>query len=117
MSEVEVRLGNVEAQVASVKKDVGDLRDEVQKLRVLGERTASDVKLVAEVQTRHGERLDAHGQMLEQITRALEPMKVVPGAVQQIADDMRVLKDFVQRVSPEHEARIADLENKVRVTE
>ena len=115
--EVKGRLGNVEARLESVETGVTELRGEVQKLRVLGEHTAGRVTLVAEVQTRHGERLETHGQMLEQIARALEPMKVVPGAVQQIARDMGFLKDFIQRVAPEHEARITELEKGAGVPE
>ena len=95
-----------------VEKRLSSIEQEVRKLRVLGEHTADDVKLVAEVQTRHAERLDEHGQMLRQISAALEPMKVVPAAVQQIARDVGFLKDFIQRVVPEHEARLGDLEKR-----
>jgi uncharacterized coiled-coil protein SlyX len=89
MSGVEERLDKVEERLGSVEKGVNELRGEVQKLRVLGEQNTSDIKLVAEVQARHGEKL-------EEITKALEPLARID--------------NFVRLVAHDHEVRIKRLE-------
>jgi hypothetical protein len=61
----------------------------VNGLRVLGEKNAEDIKKIAEVQSHHGDKLDA-------IVKALEPL----------GD----LYDFIRRVAPNHELRIQALE-------
>ena len=65
------------------------LASDVQKLRILGEKNADAIKLIAEVQARHGEKLD-------EIATAIEPLKG--------------LRDVVQQVAGNHERRITALE-------
>lgn len=138
MPEIEQRLDKVEERLGSVEKkvDVLDgkvaaldgkvtaldgkvavLATDVQKLRVLGEENERQLKVVAEVQARHGERLDEHSRMLEKITRDIEPLKVLPAAVQQIAKDMAPLRDVMERITHDHEARITELEKRAGVRE
>ena len=74
----------------------GDLRDELQKLRVLWEQNATDLKRIAEVQVQHGNKLD-------EIAKALEPLAR--------------LDAFVQLVAREHETRITDLERHTGIRE
>ena len=97
----------VEKRLSSIEREVGNLR-------VLAEANEHTIKLIAEG---HGAKLDSHSKKLDDIVKALEPMKVVPAAVQQIAHDMGLLKDFIQRVIPEHEARLTDLERRSGVRE
>jgi DNA repair exonuclease SbcCD ATPase subunit len=65
------------------------LEKEVQKLKVLGEQNATDIKRIAEVQGHHGKKL-------EQLVEAVAPLKD--------------LMDFVKRVADNHESRIQALE-------
>lgn len=109
LDKVEERLGSVEKGVNQLRGEVGELRgevgglrgevdglrgkvdglgNEVQKLRVLGVQTASELKLVAEVQ-------DAR---LDEITKALEPLARIDHFVKSVADD--------------HEYRIRELEKR-----
>ena len=98
---IEKRLGSVEKQVTELRGDfgglrgeVGELRGEVHKLRVLGEETDRRLTLVAEVQGRHGAKLDG-------ISKALEPLAEI--------------HDFVRLVAHDHEHRIAELEKRTGV--
>ena len=82
--------------VTDLRGEVGGLRSEVQKLRVLAEQTASDVKLVAEVQGHHSKQL-------REITIALEPLAEMHA--------------FFKLVAGDHEHRIKALEGRVGVPE
>jgi hypothetical protein len=86
---VETGLNEVRAEVGGLRGEVGGLRRKVNGLRVLGEKNAEDIKKIAEVQSHHGDKLDA-------IVKALEPL----------GD----LYDFIRRVAPNHELRIQALE-------
>ena len=94
LGSVEDRLGSVEERLGSVESGVNELRGDVQTLRVLGEQTASELKLVAEVQGHHSARLD-------EITKALEPLAR--------------LDNFVRSVAHDHESRIQALEKRTGV--
>ncbi|HET9362062.1 MAG TPA: hypothetical protein VFO58_20060 [Vicinamibacterales bacterium] len=94
MSGVEERLAKVEERLGSVENGVNELRGEVQKLRILGEQTASELKLVAEVQGRHSTRLD-------EMTKALEPLARIDNFISSVADD--------------HEVRIKRLEKRAGI--
>jgi archaellum component FlaC len=119
IDKVEERLGSVEKGVNELRGEVGELRgevgelrgevgglrgevdglhgkvdglgNEVQKLRVLGEQTASELKLVAEVQ----------GARLDEIAKALEPLARIDSFVKLVADN--------------HESRIQALEKRTGV--
>lgn len=107
---IEKRLGSVEKQVTELRGDFGGLRGEVgelrgevggwrgevQKLRVLAEHTASEVKLVAEVQGHHSKQL-------AKIVIALEPLAEMHA--------------FFKLVAGDHEHRIKALEGRVGVPE
>ncbi len=107
---VERQLGNVEGQlveltgrvdhlrgeVGDLRGEVGSLRSEVQKGRVLEEANAAQIKLIAEVQTQHGELLTRRGDTLQRLEAAVEPLKVLPDLIKQVVQD--------------HETRIAALE-------
>ena len=71
---------------------MGTVRGEVQKLRVLAEANESQIKLVAEVQARHGEKLD-------ELTKAVEPIARI--------------EYFIETVATEHELRLRELEKRV----
>jgi hypothetical protein len=101
MAEVVERLDSVERRPTSVGKgltelreEVGGLRGEVQKLRILGEKNEADIKQIAEVQVHHGRKLDL-------ITKALEPLARIDA--------------FVQLVAGNHEKRISDLERNTNI--
>jgi hypothetical protein len=101
LDNVEQRLGTVETglkevreEVRDLRMEVGGLREEVGGLRVLGEKNAEDIKKVAEVQTHHGEKLD-------DIVRALEPLGEI--------------HDFIRRAAPNHELRIEELEKRTGI--
>jgi len=79
----------------------------VQKLRVLEEANAHTIRLIAEGHgttldshsaklDSHSAKLDSHSQKLDQIIAALAPLGQI--------------RDFVERVSDEHERRITALE-------
>jgi hypothetical protein len=89
MAGVVERLEAVEGRLTSVETGLRDLKGEVNGLRILGEQNTTDIKRIAEVQVQHGEKLEI-------ITRALEPLARIDA--------------FVQLVAREHEKRITDLE-------
>jgi archaellum component FlaC len=89
-------VGGLRGEVDGLRGDVGGLRGEVQKLRVLFEHTASDVKLLAEVQGHHSNQL-------AEIAIALEPL--------------REMHAFFKLVAGDHEHRIKALEGQVAVPE
>src|SRR5262245_25263902 len=96
MPELGERLDGAERRLERVETGVNDLRKEVNGLRILGEKNLSDIKKMAEVQSHLGERLDDHGQKLDAILKALEPLS-----------DMQ---DFIRRIAPDHEHRLRALE-------
>ena len=72
------------------KSEFGELRLELNQLRLLWVEQAEDIKKIAEVQSHHGEKLD-------EITKALEPLARIDA--------------FVTVVAHEHERRITALED------
>src|SRR5687767_9008331 len=72
---VERRLTSVETGLSNLRGEVGELRGEVQKLRILGEKNTTDIQQIAEVQVQHGNRLD-------EIAKALEPLARLDAFVQ-----------------------------------
>ena len=103
MAKVVERLDGVERRLTSVETGLSKLSGEVQKLRILGEENATDIKRIAEVQVQHGNRLEDHGRKLDEITKALEPLAR--------------LDAFVRLVADEHEKRITDLERHTGIRE
>jgi chromosome segregation ATPase len=89
-------VGDLRGEVGDLSGEVGSLRSEVQKGRVLEEANAAQIKLIAEVQTHHGELLTRGGDTLQRLDAAVEPLKVLPDLIKQVAQD--------------HETRIAALE-------
>ncbi len=83
-------VGGLRGEVGGLRGEVGELRHEVNGFRILGEKNAEDIKKVAEVQLHHGEKLD-------EITKALEPLARIDA--------------FVTAVAHEHERRITALED------
>jgi predicted RNase H-like nuclease (RuvC/YqgF family) len=99
VGELRGEVGELRGEVGELRSEVGGLRglkDEVQKLRVLGEENERRINLVIEVQA-------AHGAALERITRALEPLD-------EMQKTMQSMKAFMQAVAENHERRIFDLE-------
>jgi archaellum component FlaC len=96
LTSVESGLEGVHGEVRGLRGDVGGLTSEVHALRVLGEQNTTDIKRVAEVQTRHGKKLD-------EITKALEPLNEI--------------RDFVRLVASDHEHRIQELEKRTGIPE
>jgi archaellum component FlaC len=82
-------VGTLKADVGTLKTDTGTLTGEVHKLRLLYEHHDTQIQRMAEVQVEHG-------RLLVEIKDGLKPIKD--------------LHDFVQRISDNHEARIAALE-------
>lgn len=83
--------------VKDLKEGVDGLKEEVKNLRVLVERHDTEIRLIAEVQVAHGEKLDEHGKLLREVK-------------EQLNKDLAPLSDFVRRVASEHGARLAALE-------
>jgi archaellum component FlaC len=88
---VETRPGAVETRLGAVDERLGTLDKDVQKLRVLGEENARQIRLVAEVQVQHGD-------LLQQIVKDIEPLKAIPDLLKHVVDD--------------HERRITALERR-----
>jgi len=103
LTSVEKGLSDLGAEVGGLREEVGGLRGEVQKLRMLGEQNASNIKQIAEVQVHHGNALESHGRKFDEITKALEPLARIDA--------------FVQLVAGEHEKRITDLERHTGIRE
>jgi hypothetical protein len=59
---------------------VDTLDEDVQRLRVLGEENTRQIKLIAEVQVHHGN-------MLQEIVKIVEPLKVLPDLFRDVAQD------------------------------
>ena len=91
LEKVRTEVGDLRTEVDGLRTDVGGLRTEVRALRVLGEANADAIKKVADVQLHHGEKL-------EEIVKALEPLAE--------------LHAFIRVVVPDHERRIKALENR-----
>lgn len=85
-------------EVGELRGEVGELRGEVHSLRVVVENHDSQIRLIAEVQAHHGNRLEEHGRLLREIKQDLGPL--------------RDLRDFVARIADDHEQRIKALEGR-----
>jgi chromosome segregation ATPase len=88
VGELRGEVGELRGEVGELRGKVGGLSGDVQKLRVLEEENAREIKLLKET---HGARFDA-------IDKALEPLAR--------------LDDFVRRVASDREARIQELEKR-----
>lgn len=103
-------MSDVAERLDKVEKGLGAVDAKVDKLRILGEQTAADVKIVAEVLGQHGEQLERHGEQLkrhgEQLERHGEQLEKIVSALQPLAD----LHTFVRAVADVHERRITALE-------
>jgi len=88
-NQVDERFNQVDKRFDAVGKRIDSLAVDVHQLRVLGESNSEQIKIIAEVQSRHGEKLD-------ELAKGIEPLKD--------------LRDFVQRIAHEHERRITELE-------
>ena len=104
-AQVDQRFAQVDQRFAQVDQRFDTLETEVRKLRVLGEENATQIKQIAEVQAHHGSVLDEHGAALKRIEEALEPLKVLPAAIQTCFRDLS-----------DHERRITALEAASRHT-
>jgi chromosome segregation ATPase len=93
------RFAQVDQRFAQVDQRFDTLEAEFQKLRMLEEQNATQIKQIAEVQAHHGGVLDEHGAALKRIEEALEPLKVLPAAIHTCFRDLG-----------DHERRIAALE-------
>jgi chromosome segregation ATPase len=92
-NQVDQRFEQVDQRFEQVDRRFGSLESEVQKLRILAERNADQITQIAEVQAHHGDKL-------QQLVDAVEPL--------------RGLRDFVERVAHDHEHRITALEGASR---
>jgi archaellum component FlaC len=91
-------VNGLRTDVKGLTSRVTTLEEETRKLRILGEENTSQIKLIAEVQSHHGTVLEQHSQLLNQIVKDIEPLKVLP--------------DLVRPLVQDHERRIAALENR-----
>jgi chromosome segregation ATPase len=98
-AQVDQRFAQVDQRFVQVDQRFDTLEVQVQKLRVLGEENTTQIKQIAEVQAHHGSVLDEHGAALKRIEEALEPLKVLPAAIQTCFRDLG-----------DHERRITALE-------
>jgi hypothetical protein len=76
----------------------GNMEEDLRRLGLLGEESARLLKQIAEVQSHHGTVLEQHSQLLNQIVKDIEPLKVLP--------------DLVRPLVQDHERRIAALEKR-----
>ena len=87
--------------------ELQSLERTVEKLRILEEENAHTLKLIAEghgaTHDSHGKRLDSHSQKLDSHSQKLDQILQALAPLEQI-------RDFVERVSNEHEKRITALE-------
>jgi chromosome segregation ATPase len=86
---VDQRFDEVDRRFEKVEGRLDTLTSDVQKLRVLGEENRTQITLIAEVQSHHGDQLD-------QLVKDIEPLKVLP--------------DMLKHVVEDHERRITALE-------
>ena len=91
-------VNGLRTDVKGLTSRVTTLEEETRKLRILGEENTSQIKLIAEVQSHHGTVLEQHSQLLNQIVKDIEPLKVLP--------------DLVRPLVQDHERRIAALEKR-----
>jgi chromosome segregation ATPase len=89
--QMDERFKKVDERFGTMDTRIDSLESETHKLRVLEEANSELIKVIAEVQSRHGEKLD-------ELAKGLEPLKD--------------LRDFIQRVAEDHERRITELETK-----
>jgi archaellum component FlaC len=90
-NQVDERFNQVDERFEAMDERIDSLASDVHKLRVLEEVNSGQIKVIAEVQSRHGEKLD-------ELVKAVEPL--------------HDLRDFVKRVAGDHERRITALEKK-----
>ena len=90
------KVNALDGKVTALDGKVTALDENVQKLRLLEENNATEIKKVAEVQSHHGKKLD-------KITKALEPLARIDA--------------FVNAVAHDHENRIRVLETRAGVRE
>ena len=74
------------------------MEEDLRRLGLLGEESARLLKQIAEVQSHHRTVLEQHSQLLNQIVKDIEPLKVLP--------------DLVRPLVQDHERRIAALEKR-----
>jgi chromosome segregation ATPase len=86
-AQVDQRFAQVDQRFAQVDQRFEALTERVQKLQVLGEENAAQIKLIAEVQAHHGEVQERHGAALQRIEEAVEPLKAVSAALENILPD------------------------------
>ena len=96
MTRFEQRLDALGGDVRALKDDVGVLKGDVHRLRVLYEQHDTKIRTIAEVQAHHGRQLEEHGTLLREIKQELAPL-----------GDIRY---FVHRIADEHERRLSALE-------
>jgi chromosome segregation ATPase len=95
-TQVDQRFAQVDGRLAQIDERFDALTARVQRLQVLGEENAAQIKIIAEVQAHHGSVLEQHGAALQRIEEAVEPLKGLSAALQSIL--------------PDHERRIRALE-------
>lgn len=93
------RFQQVDERFAQVDQRFESLTAEVQKLRVLGEENGTQIKQIAEVQSHHADVLAQHSAALQRLEEAIEPLKVLPAAIQ------KMLPDYDRRITALEQAR------------
>lgn len=94
---------SVEERLDGVERQLTELRAEVQKGRVLQEAQGDQIRLIAEVQAHHGEKL-------EQIDKRFAEMDTRFGEIRKALQPLAALDEFVRAVAGDHERRITALE-------
>ena len=99
-AQVDQRFAQVDQRFAQVDQRFAQVDKQLNQLQVLGEENTTQIRLIAEVQSHHGNVQADHGAALKRLEEAVEPLKVLP--------------DAIQRVVGDHERRISALEQATR---
>ena len=76
------RFDSMDRRFDSMDQRMASLEGDVRKLRVLGEENAGQIKLIAEVQSHHGKKLD-------DLVKAVEPLKDLPNLIHIVGNHER----------------------------
>ncbi|HEY1305990.1 MAG TPA: hypothetical protein VGF24_20690 [Vicinamibacterales bacterium] len=90
-NQIDERFNRIDERFNKVDERFDSLESDLQELRMLEESNFDRIKKIAEVQSRHGEKLD-------ELAEAIEPLKVLP--------------DLYKQVVQNHERRITALEKR-----
>src|SRR5215510_941364 len=76
-NQIDARFNQIDARFNQMDGRFDSLESDVQKLRMLEESNSDRIKMIAEVQSRPGEKLD-------ELAKSIEPLKVLPDLYKQV---------------------------------